>query len=143
MADFRHFYFFRTILWNCSYKITVCVQKLIHWKFSFLYPVSCILYPVSCILYHKCMRIAIFHDYLNQFGGAERVLKVLLSLFPKAHLYTLLYDKNKTFEIFDDNIKKTSFLDKPFVINNHRMFIPLMPFASQKMHFIQRHHSLA
>jgi len=79
------------------------------------------------------MRIAIFHDYLNQFGGAERVLKVLLSLFPKAHLYTLLYDKNKTFEIFDDNIKKTSFLDKPFVRNNHRMFIPLMPFASQKM----------
>ncbi len=79
------------------------------------------------------MRVAIFHDYLNQFGGAERVLKVILALFPQAHLYTLLYDKNKTFNFFDDHIKKTSFLDKPFVRNNHRLFIPLMPFAAEKM----------
>lgn len=87
------------------------------------------------------MRVAIFHDYLNQFGGAERVLKVLLDIFPKAHLYTLLYDKNKTFEIFENNVKKTSFLDKPYIRNHHRMFIPLMPFASQKMN-IQNNYDL-
>lgn len=71
-----------------------------------------------------------FHDYLNQFGGAERVLRVILEMFPNADLYTLLYDKEKTFGMFEKNIKKTSFLDIPFVRKNHRAFIPLMPFAA-------------
>jgi glycosyltransferase involved in cell wall biosynthesis len=76
------------------------------------------------------MRIAITHDYLNQFGGAERVLKVLLEMFPQADLYTLLYDKEKTNGIFENNIKGTSFLDVPGVRSRHRAFIPLMPLAT-------------
>lgn len=76
------------------------------------------------------MRIAITHDYLNQFGGAERVLKVLLEMFPTADLYTLLYDKEKTNGIFEGRVKGTSFLDVPSVKNRHRAFIPLMPFAA-------------
>ncbi|MEI6479317.1 MAG: glycosyltransferase [bacterium] len=79
------------------------------------------------------MRVAILHDYLNQFGGAERVLQVMLEIFPNADLYTLLYDKEKTFGIFDRNIKKTSILDVPFVRGHHRMFIPFMPFASNML----------
>jgi len=79
------------------------------------------------------MRVAILHDYLNQFGGAERVLEVILQMFPDADLYTLLYDKEKTFGIFDRNIKKTSFLDISFVRGHHRMFIPFMPFAANMM----------
>lgn len=76
------------------------------------------------------MRVAILHDYLNQFGGAERVLQAFLELFPEADLYTLLYDKKKTFGLFEGNIKKTSVLDHPFVRRRHRAFIPLMPFAT-------------
>ncbi|MCL4399685.1 glycosyltransferase [Patescibacteria group bacterium] len=76
------------------------------------------------------MKVAILHDYLNQFGGAERVLKVILEIFPEADIYTLLYDKEKTNGLFDKNIKKTSFLDIPFVRSHHRMFIPFMPLAS-------------
>ncbi len=79
------------------------------------------------------MRVAILHDYLNQFGGAERVLEVILQMFPDADLYTLLYDKEKTFGIFDRNIKKTSFLDVPFVRGHHRMFIPFMPLAANTL----------
>lgn len=79
------------------------------------------------------MRVAILHDYLNQFGGAERVLQTMLEMFPEADLYTLLYDKEKTFGIFDRNIKKTSVMDMPFVRGHHRMFIPFMPFASNMM----------
>ncbi len=77
------------------------------------------------------MRVAILHDYLNQFGGAERVLKTLLEIFPKADIFTLLYDKERTFGLFDKNIKKTSFLDFDFVKKRHRLFIPLMPFAAE------------
>jgi glycosyltransferase involved in cell wall biosynthesis len=37
-------------------------------------------------------RVALVHDYLNQYGGAERVLEALHDLFPDAPVYTSLYD---------------------------------------------------
>jgi glycosyltransferase involved in cell wall biosynthesis len=76
------------------------------------------------------MRVAILHDYLNQFGGAERVLQVLLEIFPDADLYTLVYEKEKTRGLFEKNIRGTSFLDKPAVRRYHRLFIPFMPLAA-------------
>src|SRR3989344_7350485 len=77
------------------------------------------------------MRVAILHDYLNQYGGAERVLEALLELFPEAHVYTRLYDKERTFGKFERNIQQTSFLNIPFVRRRHRMFIPFMPLAAR------------
>lgn len=77
------------------------------------------------------MRVAILHDYLNQYGGAERVLEVILEIFPSADVYTLLYDGEKTRGAFAANIVKTSFLDVPFVRKRHRLFIPLMPIAAR------------
>ena len=38
------------------------------------------------------MRIALVHDYLNQAGGAEKVVEVLCEMFPTAPLYTSVYD---------------------------------------------------
>ncbi len=38
------------------------------------------------------MRVALVHDYLNQYGGAERVLEVLHDLYPTAPIYTSIYD---------------------------------------------------
>ncbi len=71
------------------------------------------------------MRVALVHDYLNQFGGAERVLLVLAEMFPQAPIYTLFYEP----AIFDRHFKgreiKTSFLDHPFIRRRHRFFIPL------------------
>lgn len=90
---------------------------------------SCVFNPFASTI--GIMKVAILHDYLNQFGGAERVLQVILEMFPDADLYTLLYDREKTFGIFERNIKKTSFLDSiPFVKRRHRLFIPFMPLAS-------------
>ena len=37
------------------------------------------------------MRIALVHDYLNQYGGAERVLEALHALYPDAPVYTAMY----------------------------------------------------
>jgi glycosyltransferase involved in cell wall biosynthesis len=79
------------------------------------------------------MRLAILHDYLNQFGGAERVLQVLLELFPEAHLYTLLYDEKKTEGLFKGRVTRTSFLDTALIRNKHRFFIPLMPMAAKHL----------
>lgn len=40
------------------------------------------------------MKIAIVHDYIKEFGGAERVLQELHKLFPDAPIYTAFYVKN-------------------------------------------------
>ncbi len=71
------------------------------------------------------------HDYLNQLGGAERVLKSLSEIFPDAEIYTLLHNSKKTSGNFKNKIKKVGFLNYiPFAKSRHRFFIPLMPLAS-------------
>ena len=42
------------------------------------------------------MRVAIVHDYIKEFGGAERVLEALCEIYPKAPIYTAFSDKNST-----------------------------------------------
>ncbi len=37
------------------------------------------------------MRVAIVHDYIKEFGGAERVLEKLHEVFPDAPIYTTIY----------------------------------------------------
>jgi glycosyltransferase involved in cell wall biosynthesis len=39
------------------------------------------------------MKIALIHDYLREFGGAERVLMVLHEMFPQAPVYTAFIDR--------------------------------------------------
>jgi glycosyltransferase involved in cell wall biosynthesis len=79
------------------------------------------------------MRVAITHDYLNQFGGAERVLEILTDMYPDAPIYTLFYDKNALNGRFDKKIAKTSFLDRSFIRDHHRAFIPLFPLAAHSV----------
>lgn len=76
------------------------------------------------------MKIAILHDYLNQYGGAERVLEALLEMYPEADLYTLLYDPARTKRAFEGRVTGTSAIDVPLVRHHHRAFIPAMPFAA-------------
>ena len=38
------------------------------------------------------MKIALVHDYLKEYGGAERVVESLHQLFPEAPLYTAIYE---------------------------------------------------
>lgn len=40
------------------------------------------------------MKVALIHDSLSEFGGAERVLAELLNLFPKAKVFTSYYKKD-------------------------------------------------
>jgi glycosyltransferase involved in cell wall biosynthesis len=82
------------------------------------------------------MKVALVHDYLNQYGGAERVLEAFVQLFPKAPIYTLLYDKEKTGSAFTNKKIRTSFLQKiPFLKSHHRSFLMLMPLAIEQFDF--------
>jgi len=40
------------------------------------------------------MRIALVHDYLKEYGGAERVLMALHEIWPEAPIYTIFWQKN-------------------------------------------------
>ncbi len=39
------------------------------------------------------MKIALVHDYIKEYGGAERVLEALCEVFPQAPIYTAFYKK--------------------------------------------------
>jgi glycosyltransferase involved in cell wall biosynthesis len=41
------------------------------------------------------MRVALVHDFLNQYGGAERVLEAIHEIYPDSTVYTSLYDPIK------------------------------------------------
>ena len=79
------------------------------------------------------MRVALVHDYLTQLGGAERVLKVLMEIFPHAPVFTLL---NSGLPGFDSKRIRTSFLQKiPGARRHHRYFPLLMPLAAEQFDF--------
>ncbi len=77
--------------------------------------------------------IALVHDYLIQYGGAERVLEVLCDMFPDAPIYTLLYDKEATRGVFARRRIITSYLQKiPRATKYHRYLPLLMPIAIEQ-----------
>ncbi|MBI2626679.1 MAG: glycosyltransferase [Parcubacteria group bacterium] len=79
------------------------------------------------------MRIAIVHDYLTQFGGAERVLMALSEIFPEAPIFTLLYNEHLTGHVFKDKQIHTSFLQKLPWSHKIFRFLPwLMPLAIEQ-----------
>jgi len=76
------------------------------------------------------VKVVIVHDYLNQQGGAERVVAVLHELFPDAPIYTLFVDRAKLWPALRDATIISSWLRHfPFVMNNFKLFFWLYPIA--------------
>ena len=42
------------------------------------------------------MKVAIVHDYIKEYGGAERVLRTLADIYPKAPIYTAFRVRSST-----------------------------------------------
>ncbi len=79
------------------------------------------------------MKIALVHDYLVQYGGAERVLECFTEIFPEAPIYTLVYNKEVMHGIFEKKDIRKSFIQKiPFAKKHHRLFTQLMPMAIEQ-----------
>ncbi len=81
----------------------------------------------------KNIKVALVHDFLNQYGGAERVLEVLAEMFPEAPIYTLLYDEERMGGNFAKRQIHTSFLQKfPRILRrNAKWLLPLFPTAPE------------
>jgi glycosyltransferase involved in cell wall biosynthesis len=82
------------------------------------------------------MKVAIVHDYLNQYGGAERVLEEFLEIWPTATVFTSIFDPKKMPEKYKSWNIVTSWLDRlPFIRKRHQMFMPLYPHAFESFDF--------
>jgi glycosyltransferase involved in cell wall biosynthesis len=80
-------------------------------------------------------KIALVHDFLVKNGGAERVLKVLAEMFPKAPIYTLIYDEKACGGNFPKERIVPSHLQKTHKYLGHRLLAPLYPHAVEKWDF--------
>ncbi|MFH0886608.1 MAG: glycosyltransferase [bacterium] len=82
------------------------------------------------------MKIAIVHDYLNQYGGAERVVKYFHELYPEAPIYTSFYIPDSTYPEFKECVIKTSFMQHlPFIRYLFRFYFYLFPLAFRSFNF--------
>lgn len=76
------------------------------------------------------MRVALVHDWLVNKRGAEHVLEALCEVFPKADIFTLIYNPDSTFESFKANRIETTFIQNlPFAQRFFRYYLPLFPRA--------------
>ena len=80
------------------------------------------------------MKIAIVHDYLNQYGGAERVVEVLNEMFPDAPIFTSIYLKDRMPSIFRSMDIRVSFMQKfPFLKKHFKKYLLFYPKAIESL----------
>src|SRR5436190_19462163 len=73
------------------------------------------------------MDVALVHDYLTQRGGAERVVLAMMSAFPRAPLYTSLYEPETTYPDFRKADVRPLRINRIGLLRrNHRLALPLL-----------------
>ncbi len=86
-------------------------------------------------LANRKLKVAIVHDWLVVYAGAEKVLEQLINLWPEADIFTLvdfLPPENRAF--LKNRPVTTSFLQKmPFARSKYRSYLPLMPLAIEQL----------
>lgn len=80
------------------------------------------------------MKIAIVHDWLVTYAGAERVLEQMINVYPEADIYSVvdfLDEKDRSF--IKQKKVHTSFIQRlPFAKNKYRIYLPLMMIAIEQ-----------
>nr|WP_184415913.1 glycosyltransferase family 4 protein [Rhodanobacter sp. MP7CTX1] len=81
------------------------------------------------------MRIAIVHDWLTTYAGAERVLEQLLSMYPQADLFAVCdFVPEGDRHFLQGRTPTTSFIQKlPGARKRYRNYLPLMPLAMEQL----------
>jgi glycosyltransferase involved in cell wall biosynthesis len=87
---------------------------------------------------NKNLKVALVHDDLVQWGGAERVLVTLSQMFPEAPIYTSVFDRNNRMlrRHFENRKIITSFIQSiPYWKQMYRMLLPFYVFAFEAFDF--------
>jgi glycosyltransferase involved in cell wall biosynthesis len=81
------------------------------------------------------MKIAIVHDWLVTFAGAERVLAELINVFPEADLFSVIdFLSDADRQRLGGKRAATTFIQKlPFARTRYRNYLPLMPLAIEQL----------
>jgi glycosyltransferase involved in cell wall biosynthesis len=81
------------------------------------------------------MRIAIVHDWLVTYAGAERVLASLINVWPQADLFSVidfLSDQDRAH--LHGKVAKTTFIQRlPKARTHYQRYLPLMPLAIEQL----------
>ncbi|PCJ22083.1 MAG: glycosyl transferase family 1 [Gammaproteobacteria bacterium] len=79
-------------------------------------------------------KIAVIHDWLVTYAGAERVLEQILDLVPHADLFSVIdFLPSHQRGFIQDKPVNTSFIQKlPFAKTKYRNYLPLMPLAVEQ-----------
>lgn len=86
---------------------------------------------------YKGKRVAIAHEYLQKMGGAERVVKTMLELFPRADVYTLAYNQ----KVIDENFAGTKVVGSlimkipGFLRKFYKLLFPIFPRLVERWDF--------
>jgi glycosyltransferase involved in cell wall biosynthesis len=76
------------------------------------------------------MKVAIVHDYLNQRGGAERVVAVFHEMFPEAPIFTSIVDQSMLGpELGNADIRPSWMQKLPGWRKHFKKYLPLYPKA--------------
>ncbi len=80
------------------------------------------------------LRVAIVHDWLTVYGGAERVLEHMLAVLPHADLFSLIdFVPREARAFLRDKPVRTSFIQRlPFARQRYRHYLALMPLAIEE-----------
>lgn len=81
------------------------------------------------------MKVAIVHDWLVTYAGAEKVLEEILKVYPNADLFSLIdfVEEDKRSFIMNKPVI-TSFIQKlPFAKKRYRAYLPFMPLAIEQL----------
>jgi len=82
------------------------------------------------------LKIALFYDWLNQWGGAERLLLDIIKIFPNSPLFTSVYDSDKTSWLPKDTKIIPSCLNKFKIFSkNSPLSLLLQPIALEQFDF--------
>jgi glycosyltransferase involved in cell wall biosynthesis len=82
------------------------------------------------------LRVALVHDYLNQPGGAEKVVEVFAEMFPEAPIYTSVYDAEAMPVGWRTRDIRTSFMQKLSPrLSIAKALFPLYPAAFELFDF--------
>ena len=84
------------------------------------------------------MRVAIVCSWLNQYGGAERVLEVIHEMYPQAPVYTSIFWPPALPAAYREWDIRASFLNRlPFIHRHHQWFLFFYPYAFESFDFAQ------